>query len=70
MKIIGHVSDSVGHGEVVQCGKCGTDIRDDHGYALSNGTYICRGGDKCSMRQAKSRLATMAARGEKPRWIK
>lgn len=70
MKVIGHVSDSVGHGEVVQCNKCGTDIRDDHGYALSNGTYICRSGDKCAMRQAKNRLAAMAAKGEKPRWRK
>ena len=70
MEVIGHVGDVAGHGRVVQCVKCDTDIRDDHGYALSNGTYICRGGDKCAMRQATARLAAMAARGEKPRWRK
>ena len=69
-KIIGLVSDIAGHGKIVQCAKCETDLRDDHGYALSNGAYICRSGDKCSMRQAKNRLAAMAARGEKPRWRK
>jgi len=68
-KVIGHVSDIAGHGKVVQCAKCGTDLRDDHGFALSDGTYICRSG-KCSMRQAANRLAAMAARGEKPRWRK
>ncbi len=68
-KVVGHVSDVAGHGKVVQCAKCGTDLRDDHGFALDNGTYICRSG-KCSMRQAKNRLAAMAARGEKPRWRK
>ena len=70
MRVIGYISDSVGHGKVVQCVKCDTDLRDDHGYALSNGTYICRGGYKCAMRQAKIRLAVMAAKGEKPRWRK
>jgi hypothetical protein len=68
-KVIGHVGDVAGHGKVVQCAKCETDLRDDHGFALDNGTYICRSG-KCSMRQAKNRLAAMAARGEKPRWRK
>jgi len=68
-KVIGHVSDVAGHGKVVQCAKCDTDLRDDHGFALDNGTYICRSG-KCSMRQAKNRLAAMAAQGEKPRWRK
>ena len=68
-KVIGHVGDVAGHGKVVQCDKCDTDLRDDHGFALDNGKFICRSG-KCSMRQAKNRLAAMAARGEKPRWRK
>jgi hypothetical protein len=68
--VIGHVSDVAGHGKVVQCDKCGTDIRDDHGYALSNSTYICRDGQKCSMRQSKNKLAALAAQGKKPRWRK
>jgi len=70
MKVIGLVSDIADHGKIVQCAKCDTDLRDDHGFALDNGAYICRSGDKCSMRQAKNRLAAMAARGEKPRWRK
>jgi hypothetical protein len=67
-KVIGHVGDVAGHGKVVQCAKCDTDLRDDHGYALDNKTYVCRNGDKCSMRQSKKRLADMAAKGQKPRW--
>jgi hypothetical protein len=67
-KVIGHVGDVAGHGKVVQCAKCDTDLRDDHGYALDNKTYVCRNGDKCSMRQSKNSLAAAAAKGQKPRW--
>lgn len=69
-KIVGHVGDVAGHGKVVPCAKCGTDIRDDHGFALSNGHYICRDGQKCSLRQTRASLEAMAAKGEKPRWRK
>jgi len=67
-KVIGYVGDIAGHGKIVQCDKCGTDLRDDHGFALDNSTYICRDGQKCSMRQSRNRLAAMAAQGQKPRW--
>ena len=70
MKIVGYVGDIAGLGTIVQCAKCGTDIRDDHGFALDDHAYICRDGQKCSMRQSRNRIAAMAAQGQKPRWRK
>ena len=67
-KIVGHVGDAAGHGTVVPCTKCGTDLRDDHGFALSDSSYICRNGEKCSLRQTRTRLDALAAKGQKPRW--
>lgn len=37
--------------ETQYCSKCGQALRGDHGYKLNDGSYVCRAGDKCSMRQ-------------------
>lgn len=33
-----------------KCSKCGCAMRGDQGYKLSDGSYVCREGDKCSIR--------------------
>lgn len=48
------VVDFIGHDKVMKCSKCGTTINGDRGYILSDGTAVCRRGDKCSMRANKA----------------
>ena len=67
-KIVGLVGDIAGLGNLVQCHKCGTNLRDDHGFALDDNSYVCRDGQKCSMRQSKNNLSKKSEKGEKPRW--
>lgn len=55
-----HVIGFVGEftkGEV-ECSKCGQQLRGDHGYKLSDGSYVCRDGSKCSLKLT-SRKATL-----------
>lgn len=58
------VIDFIGPESIMKCSKCGTTINGDRGYILSDGTAVCRRGDKCSMRVTKSDETT------KPRWRK
>lgn len=48
--VIGYVGGESGM-EMHNCSKCGQSLRGDHGYKLNDGSYVCRAGDKCSMRQ-------------------
>lgn len=56
------VVDFVGIHQIVKCSKCGNILYGDRGYILSDGTAVCRRGDRCSMR------ATKSPEGTKRRW--
>lgn len=68
MNIIGYIGEQTQ--AVVQCSKCGCELRDDHGFVLSNGQHICKNAVRCSLRQSRNRLDAAAANGEVPRWRK
>lgn len=66
--IEGLVGEYVDH---ATCNKCGTDLRNDHGYMLSDGTAICCRGDQCAMRVSQNKIVAQKAAGTwAPRWRK
>jgi hypothetical protein len=66
MQIIGYVSEVTE--DTVICSKCGCELRNDHGWALDNGEFICKYASKCSLRVARNRWQDKQASGEKLRW--
>ena len=70
-KPIGFVSDVYGSGKYVPCAKCGTGLRDDHGWAMDDGTVICKDAPACGLRQSHNEIEAAKAAGTwKPRWRK
>ena len=53
----------------LSCAKCGRELWNDHGWALDDGSVICRLQDKCFTRQIGNKIAQEKAAGTwNPPW--